>query len=150
MKRILFILLLCTIFGASQAQIIRANANPREQVSAVEECDQNLVEYSEELDNAYWAKANITVVANQANDLEGNATLDELTMTAAAVNIRSYDGGAYTPVSASTTYRFSFDAKRGTSTKLEYSVYDWTAGTVPTHEGKYLYDIATGLIFVIK
>ena len=81
MKRILFIFLLCTIFGASQAQIIRASANARAIVDADVDITTGLV--------AYWACEN-TTDAIGANE----ATNTGVTYAAGKVsNCWVYDGG---------------------------------------------------------
>jgi hypothetical protein len=82
---------------------------------------QNKVLYSEKLDEYPSWEVDQTVLENQANDLEGNATLDRLTQgsafTSAFANVN---------VVGSTNYVFSFDAKRGTLAEAYYKVRDVT------------------------
>lgn len=89
-------------------------------------CNQNLVLYSEELDNSNWQKSSLTVTPNQALDLDGNMTLDQMNASSTAHSIRSWNGGNCVDVIPGVTYTFSFDAKRGTMTDMKYSVYDNT------------------------
>lgn len=83
----------------------------------------NLLLYSEQVDNAAaWAgnAGSINVTANQANDLEGNNTMEMITTTAAN------DGywGETRTVNPSSTYTLSFDVKRGTATDVNWGIRD--------------------------
>lgn len=123
MKRILLILLTCfslTSFSQPLMGIISSSANN----TVANVCNQNIILYSEQLDNAIWDKSEITVTTNQAADLLGNSTLELLTTTSTSAQIMHYNGGTYSPVLPNTTYRFSFEVKRGTMTDMKYSVYD--------------------------
>lgn len=96
-----------------------------------EECTytQNLVKYSEQLDNSSWYKSSgLSVTSINADyDLDGNATLEEITVTNGTSSIRSDPTeGNLSSVIPGETYRFSFDVKRGTLTELKYSVRDGT------------------------
>jgi len=94
--------------------------------TTTELCDQNLVKWSEEIDNAVWGGTNATVTDTDcANDLEGNPTMDEITATDAGNhNYRYNNASAWCTVVAETTYRWSFDVIRGTMTDMKWSVYD--------------------------
>jgi len=90
---------------------------------------QNLVKYSEQLDNSSWFKSSgLSVTSINADyDLDGNATLEEITVTNGTSHIRSDPTeGNLSSVIPGETYRFSFDVKRGTLTELKYSVRDAT------------------------
>jgi hypothetical protein len=88
---------------------------------------QNLILYSEQIDNAVWDNSNTTITANAGNDLSGNTTMDRITLSSA------WGGSSQeiTGLTASTNYILSFDVTRGTTgTSAEYIVYDimgtWT------------------------
>lgn len=83
----------------------------------------NLLLWSQEVDNAAsWSgnTGSISVTANQANDVEGNNTMEMVTTTAAN---DGYWGQTLT-VSPSTTYTLSFDVKRGTATDVNWGIRD--------------------------
>lgn len=81
---------------------------------------QNLVLYSEQLDNAAWAKTNWTITTNQGTDLDGNVTIDLVTNTGS----NSGNVSQSLSVVASTNYILSFDAKKGTANSVSYAIYD--------------------------
>jgi hypothetical protein len=85
--------------------------------------DQNLVLYSEQIDNAAWTKWNITVTAGAVPDVAGSATMDTVSQTG-AYGVLSQD----ITVIQNVHYTFSFDAQRGTSTGAYYRIYDITNG----------------------
>jgi hypothetical protein len=83
---------------------------------------QNLLLWSEELDRiagSPWDTSNVTIAANLANDLNGEATLDRATFS-----WNTNDWRQTVTVSASTDYVFSFEAKRGTATAAAYAIYN--------------------------
>ena len=81
---------------------------------------QNLLKYSEQLDNAAWT-GDLTVSTNTGVDLDGNTTLDTLTASG-AFQTRGQD---FITVAASTEYAWSFDAIRGTQgTTFYVQFYD--------------------------
>jgi len=82
---------------------------------------QNLLLWSEDMSNAVWNKANIDITVNQANDIDGQPTLDEADYQWSNSNM--YQQLA---VTASTQYVFSWEAKRGTATAVTYRIYDST------------------------
>lgn len=87
---------------------------------------QNLVLYSEDIGNLWWEKVGVgTTSVNAEYDLEGNATMEEYTVTSTTNRLHS----SSVTVIPSTTYRWSFDAKRGTLTDMKYRVYNATAGS---------------------
>ena len=87
------------------------------------ECTQNFVIWSEVLDEDNgddpWETVNLVTVANQANDLNGQLTLEQATFSWSSNWVRQL-----ITVVAETTYRFSFEAKRGTATEAHYGIYD--------------------------
>ncbi len=85
---------------------------------------QNLLFYSEDLSNAYWVKQNVAILVDQENDLDGNTTLDRATTSDDYAKLFTTDGAGAITVSASTTYKFEFDCKRGTMDALQWAVYD--------------------------
>lgn len=111
---------------ATNDVIIIESSNP--QLKTYSYLPQNLLAYSEQLDNAVWSAGGGggTIVANQANDVTGSATLELYTK----VNENNYlaysNSASYLTVIPSTTYRFSFDVKRGTMAGLACMIYDRT------------------------
>jgi hypothetical protein len=92
---------------------------------------QNLLKWSEDLSNAVWSKVSATILTNQEYDLDGNLTLDKITTSSNNSSLIYLDGTNNINVIPGTTYRFSFDVKRGTMTNLAYSVYNkTTAGNI--------------------
>jgi hypothetical protein len=86
-------------------------------------CTQNLLTWSEELNRGSstpWEdNGNVTVTAiNSANDLNGQATLETLTITWS----NALFGHPIISVTAGLTYRFSFEVKRGTATEMKYNI----------------------------
>jgi hypothetical protein len=84
----------------------------------------NLLTYSEQFDNAIWAKGGVSVTANQAVSPDGYTNADLATTT--NVGHFLFNSGVVTP---SSVYTFSFYVKRGTMTDMNYRVYNDTAGT---------------------
>lgn len=88
---------------------------------------QNRVKYSETLGNAVWSAGDASVTASDSEvDLEGNTTLETITTTGNFHSFYYENGAGYVTVTPLTTYRFSFDVKRGTMTDLKWRVYDNT------------------------
>jgi len=103
---------------------------------------QNLVLYSEQLDNAAWTKVNNTVVANQAIDMLGNTTLEKVTDN----SNYGYLLQASIPVTASTTYTISFDVKNGTvDDGCTINLLNQSSGDATIEDVEYLADITTSL-----
>lgn len=85
---------------------------------------QNLLLWSEDCTNAVWVKGDNTITLASGNDVAGNNTLNLVTTTA-------FTGGEevtqlVTGLTASTTYYFSWDVKRGTKTDCAYKIYNWS------------------------
>jgi hypothetical protein len=95
------------------------------------ECTQNLLKWSEVIDptsNDAWSGTGISIVQNQAVDLAGNTTLEQITTSGTGYYLEYVDwySGAshYITVIPGVTYYVSFDCTRGTMTNLKWSVYD--------------------------
>ena len=117
MKNILisFLLLVSITISGQKSAIIASSSSTS---------SQNLALYSEQLDNgAAWYSSNMTVLADQTQDLTGGTTMEKITVGAV--------GGAtsqgFVAVSPSTSYVFSFDVKRGTQgSHCYYQIIDET------------------------
>jgi hypothetical protein len=93
---------------------------------------QNLLLYSEQLDNASWPTANVTVVANNASAPDGTSTAETITTTNTSNSI-----GEAATVTPSTTYTFSWWAKLGSLTAPTYAVFDITHSSYITLSTAY-------------
>ena len=83
----------------------------------------NLLTWSEELDNAVWAKAaGLAVTPNQAAGPDGVTAMDELVVSAADSTGAIWKSGI--PVSPQTTYYFSFYAEEVDIDVPRLAVYD--------------------------
>jgi hypothetical protein len=87
----------------------------------IEEQRTNLLTYSEQFDNAIWAKVATTATANASVAPDGTTTMDRLTATN-AVTSYLYQG----PVSAtaSTTYTASIYIKKDTASQCRFRIFD--------------------------
>lgn len=79
----------------------------------------NLVLYSAELDNATYVKTDTTISADSIVSPDGTENADEMTTTSATAQMYQ----AITVV-ASTSYTYSFYAKKGTMTAMAYRITD--------------------------
>ena len=89
---------------------------------------QNLVKYSEQLDNSSWFKSSgLSVTSINADyDLDGNATLEEITVTDGTSHIRNHPGeGNLSSVIPGETYRFSFDVKKRDTDRVKIQRERW-------------------------
>ena len=89
----------------------------------VEVCPWNLAEQSETFDNAAWSISDVTVTANTTIAPNGTTTADTIDAIAVGQRINQTIS-----VSASTSYTFSFYAKKGTMTTPRYTVFDLSNG----------------------
>jgi hypothetical protein len=98
----------------------------------------NNFNYSEQFDNAYWAKSLAVVTANNTTAPDGNSTADKVEFNSGFIN------GTAT-VAANQTYTISFFAKKGTSDILyiseafyfgTYVAFDLNTGTITSGTGK--------------
>jgi len=116
MKQILLILLLFGCLSVTAQPLMGVISSS--QNNFVSYPAQNIFLWSEDLTNSWWTKeGSPTILVNQALDLAGNNTMNLVTLTATTAIYRIM------PLTASTTYYYSFDVKRGTATDLFYSVY---------------------------
>jgi len=79
----------------------------------------NLLTYSEQFDNAAWAKSSVTLSSNSIISPDGTQNADEFSFTSTLFFARQT-----VSVSASTNYTFSFYAKKGTATGVNFRVFD--------------------------
>ena len=114
MKKLIFIFSFLLVFASINCQI-RPGVIALQKSTAAPCGTMNLVLYSEEMDRVAgnpYTQTDITIVANQANDLNGETTLESF-------EYYVDHGGAYiyqtVTVTASTTYRLSFEARLGTA-----------------------------------
>ncbi len=87
---------------------------------------ENLITYSEQFDNAAWAKSNATVAASAAKAPDGTMSADKLTAQG------GQNGGVYqfASVVSGNTYTFSFYAKRATSAAVYIRVFGGSSGSL--------------------
>lgn len=116
-------LLIALAFGftAAKAQPLKLMLQKKQSSGAAA---QNLLKYSEELDNtAVWSGTQ-TVTAN-------TTTAPDATTTAETIDVSGDYNSWYQSltVTASTQYTFSFYALAGTATSVYYSVYSISAGS---------------------
>jgi len=129
MKQLFLILLTCFSLASFSQPLIGIIASSQNNAAMVVSA-QNLLTYSELLDDATWAKTSATVLANQQNDLTGGLTMDQITITDGNnAELRYSRGGNALVTVPGTTYYLSFDVKRGTATEAKYAIYNSTAGT---------------------
>jgi hypothetical protein len=84
----------------------------------------NLIQQSNFLATSPWISSLLTPTNNTALAPDGSFTASTLNTTQVAHNIKQT-----VTVTASTTYTFSFYAKRGTATNTSYSVFNESSGT---------------------
>ena len=87
--------------GSGDLAFTRASNGTRiNSAGLVEVCPWNLVEYSEQFDNAYWSKTNLSVSANSTTAPNGTTTADSLTTQSTGqcnlIQYLSYNVGVYT------------------------------------------------------
>jgi hypothetical protein len=71
----------------------------------------NLAQYSEQFNNAYWTKSNLTITANQLASPDGSTNADLVTL-AAGTSAKQFYSTAFTAIT--TAYSYSIFAKKGT------------------------------------
>jgi hypothetical protein len=96
----------------------------------------NLVQYSEQFDNAYWLKTNTTITANVTTDPDGTQTADKLIGTVGSSSHRI--GRTISDVSMGIAFTSSIYAKAGEVNILAYR--DSTYGTVS------YFNLSTGIV----
>ena len=92
---------------------------------------QNLLKYSEELDNAVWFNFNITNTPNIEYDLTGRQTLERIVLAGSTTNALQYTNGGTDRFAtiAGTTYYVTYDIIKGTLTQSSYNVTIYEGGT---------------------
>ena len=101
----------------------------------IEKVRTNLAAYSEQFDNAYWSKSNITVTANSTtNPINGATTADTLTCTGVA------SGFLNKQIAQTGIVTFSIFAKAGTTDLVRLNTYDGS-----TDRGA-IYNLTTGAV----
>lgn len=101
----------------------------------IEEVRTNLALYSEQFNDAYWTKTDITVTANTtANPVNGATTADTLTRTGAAVGFTNRQ------IAQTGIVTFSVYAKAGTTNEVRLNTFDGSADRGAT------YNLTTGAI----
>ncbi len=108
MVRILILLLLFVTNVSAQSIYCSLDNNTSSPVTL-----SNLTKYSEQIDNAEWLQASITVTANSVIAPDGTLTADMVTASAAAANHYFYPAGTNRPA-AGTTERMELYVKKGT------------------------------------
>ena len=92
----------------------------------------NVLQYSEQIDNAAWNKSSVTITANNIVSPDGYTNADLATATA---------GGELNQgltLSTSTAYTFSFYVKKGTAADAKYRVYNFDAGVNVVNPTSYI------------
>ena len=106
--------------GSGDLSFTRASNGTRvNSAGLVEVCPWNLLEYSEELNNAYWQKNLVTINPNTTVAPNGTTTADTFTNSSTGYGIY-----AVVNVAPSQQYTFSFYIKKGTNTSYILSVID--------------------------
>lgn len=88
----------------------------------------NLLEYSQQLDNAVWTKGSTTVTANATTAPDGSLTADRVTGTSGVT--APYILNATASVAAA-IHTMDFWIKADTATTCEFGIYDSTTATHP-------------------
>jgi hypothetical protein len=71
----------------------------------------NVLQYSEQIDNAYWTKSNVTITANQLASPDGTTNADLVTLSA-GTSTKQFYSTSFTAIT--TAYSYSVFAKKGT------------------------------------
>jgi len=78
--------------------------------------EKNKLRFTQEFDNAFHTKTNLTVTANAANDSDGNATADKLCESSTS-NVQHYLG-SYTHLGIGVLQTFSIEARAAERTQV--------------------------------
>ena len=105
----------------------RLNYNPENLSSGpvlqLESAATNLITYSDQLDNAAWAKTRSSIIANAATAPDGTSTADKLVEDSTASNTHKLDINTIT-ISNGTYYTLSVYVKAGERTSVELLIED--------------------------
>ena len=112
----------------------------------IEKVRTNLAQYSEQFDNAWWGKSNITITANNTTDPFGGSAADKALCAAGTVSPNIFSAGV--ACTSGVEYTASYYAKQGTSkyAKIRFSstafatasntpIFDLNAGTIVSGTG---------------
>jgi hypothetical protein len=102
----------------------------------------NLLQRSEEFDNAYWVKTRASVTANTASAPAGNVTAGKFVEDTTASATHRIDSGPISASSGATT--FSLYAKAAERNRLTIS-FDGNPGGTPSSAG-CVFDLSTGAV----
>ena len=109
----------------------------------IEEQRTNLLTYSQQIDNAAWAKTIVTVTANSTTAPDGTTSADTITTNNAipdiayAINFSTSSTGAFSIYAKANTSRYLV-LVRGTYISGDYVIFDLQTGTItqsPTYAG---------------
>jgi hypothetical protein len=109
----------------------------------IEEQRTNLVTYSEQFDNAAWAKQNVTITANTIVSPDGTLDADKIIAT---VSTAEHTTESAFSVVAGTTYTATFFAKQSELTRIGLRFTNgavWTGGTSPHIQFNFLTETIT-------
>lgn len=99
---------------ADTSDVSRVWANKWAEQAVDSPVGSNLLQYSEQFDNAYWSKTRASIVSNAATAPDGTLTADKLVEDTTANNTHNV-GRNFTPI-ADTEYTFSCFVKAGERT----------------------------------
>ena len=119
--------------------VYNGSAWANEGLLAESEARTNLFHYSHDFSNSYWAKAELTVTADQGIAPDGTNTAFKLTESSTSSSRHVTRGGG--TLANSTQYTAAVYLKKGTRTKAKINVFTGAA----SHTGKY--DIENGTVY---
>lgn len=102
----------------------------------------NLLQRSQELDNAYWTKSRSTITADVAVAPDGTATADKLVEDTTPANTHLIS--RLSTASASTAYTWSFFVKAGEITEVAFQMWSNTGSNPGSYTANV--DLAAGTI----
>jgi hypothetical protein len=111
----------------------------------VEEQRTNSAQYSEDLSNAYWTKAGLSISANNAVAPDGNTTADKAVESAANVQHTFYNSGF--SVTSGTAYTISFFAKASGRNFIQFQSATTLSGA---SSGTINFDLASGVLGTVS
>jgi hypothetical protein len=108
--------------GLGDLSVTRATTATRvNSAGLVELVPYNLLQRSEEFDNAYWGKNNGVIASNNTSAPDGNTTADKFT---ASAGIAFHYVNLFTAITINETHTFSFYVKKSTSTWIFFTFRD--------------------------
>ena len=113
--------------GSGDLSFTRASNGTRiNSAGLVEVCPWNLAGYSEEFNNAYWAKPGATITANDTTAPNGVATADKVLANSGNTEHGVYNGTPFASNFVGEVYTYSVYAKKGT---VDFLVLDHYQGS---------------------